>query len=260
MTHSDPNVNCPKIRKGKNKEILYGFAGEYGYECRACFGPRPGWWQVGADASGLELRMLAHYMAQYDNGEYVKQVTEGDVHTYNQKAAGLDNRDQAKTFIYAFLYGAGDEKIGKIVKGTSSDGADLKERFLKGLPALGKLKDDIAECVQQGFIVGLDGRRIPIRSQHAALNTLLQSGGAIVMKTALVIRDDILRKKFVYGSDYADILNVHDEFQSEAKNKDIAEEIGSVSVASIRNAGVHLKLQCPLDGEHKIGKSWAECH
>jgi DNA polymerase-1 len=103
MTHSDPNVNCPKIQKGANKEILYGFEGGYGYECRACFGPRPGWWQVGADASGLELRMLAHYMARYDDGEYIKVLLEGDIHEFNRVAAGLPTRDNAKTFIYAFL-------------------------------------------------------------------------------------------------------------------------------------------------------------
>jgi hypothetical protein len=103
MTHSDPNVNCPKIQKGANKAILYGFEGGYGYECRACFGPRPGWWQVGADASGLELRMLAHYMARYDDGEYIKVLLEGDIHEFNRVAAGLPTRDNAKTFIYAFL-------------------------------------------------------------------------------------------------------------------------------------------------------------
>jgi DNA polymerase I-like protein with 3'-5' exonuclease and polymerase domains len=260
MTHSDPNVNCPKIRKGKNKEILYGFEGEYGFECRKCFEPRPGWYQVGADASGLELRMLAHYMAQYDGGEYVKQVTEGDVHTYNQKAAGLENRDQAKTFIYAFLYGAGDEKIGKIVKGTSKDGARLKETFLKGLPALAQLKKFCADCVSSGFIVGLDGRKIPIRSQHAALNTLLQSGGALVMKQALVFRYETINQQHVYGVDWADMLNVHDEYQSEARTQDIAKFIGLTSVDSIKKSGLYFGLACPLDGEYKIGKSWAECH
>lgn len=260
MTHSDPNVNCPKIRKGKNKEILYGFAGEYGYECRACFTPRKTWLQVGADASGLELRMLAHYMAQYDGGEYVKQVTEGDVHTYNQKAAGLDNRDQAKTFIYAFLYGAGDEKIGKIVKGTAKDGKRLKEKFLEGLPALAELKQFCNDCVLTGHIVGLDGRKIPIRSQHAALNTLLQSGGALVMKQALVFRYNTINEQYVYGTDWADMLNVHDEYQSEARTMDIAKFIGTTSVESIKQAGSHFSLACPLDGEYKIGKSWAECH
>jgi DNA polymerase-1 len=260
MSHSDPNVNCPKIRKGKNKEILYGFEGEYGYECRACFEPRPGWWQVGADASGLELRMLAHYMARYDDGEYIKVLLEGDIHEFNRVAAGLETRDMAKTFIYAFLYGAGDEKIGKIVNGSAKDGAALKSKFLRSLSALAQLKAWVEECVERGFVTGLDGRIVPIRSKHAALNTVLQGGGALVMKKACVIRYNEINKLYDYGTQWADILNVHDEFQSETADKKIAKRVGELSVQAIKKSGEHFELACPLDGEYKIGKNWAECH
>lgn len=260
MTHSDPNVNCPKIRKNKNKEILYGYEGEYGYECRSCFGPRPGWWQVGTDASGLELRMLAHYMAQYDDGEYIKVLLNGDIHEFNRVAAGLDTRDDAKTFIYAFLYGAGDEKIGKIVGGTARDGAALKSKFLTSLRALAALKHWVEECVDRGYVTGLDGRTVPIRSKHAALNTVLQGGGALVMKQACVFRYEAINLVYDYGTQWADILNVHDEFQSEAEKKAYAERIGKISVKAIQDAGKHFDLACPLDGEFKIGKNWAECH
>ena len=119
---------------------------------------------VGCDASGLELRMLAHYMAFYDGGQYAKIVTEGDVHTVNQQAAGLETRDQAKTFIYALLYGAGDEKIGNIAGGNAQLGQKLKRKFFSSLPALARLQADVQRKVKHGGeLIGLDGRILPIR-------------------------------------------------------------------------------------------------
>ena len=96
----------------------------------SCSRAGDGYKLVGCDASGLELRMLAHYLAFYDGGEYAKTVIEGDIHSLNQEAAGLETRDQAKTFIYAFLYGAGDAKIGEIVGGSAREGQMLKRKFL----------------------------------------------------------------------------------------------------------------------------------
>ena len=127
-THSTPNVaQVPSVRA------------DYGKECRELFTVRKGYKLVGCDASGLELRMLAHYMAFYDRGEYAKIVTEGDVHTVNQKAAGLETRDQAKTMIYALLYGAGDHKMGEIIGGGAREGQQLKRKFFSSLPALARL-------------------------------------------------------------------------------------------------------------------------
>ena len=132
-----------------------------------------------------ELRMLAHYLAFYDRGEYGKIVTEGDIHTANQQAAGLETRDQAKTFIYAFLYGAGDAKIGDIVGGTAREGQMLK-RVHPTYQTLKRLQQDIKRKVENGgTLMGLDGRILPIRSSHAALNMLLQSAGA-ARKVALI--------------------------------------------------------------------------
>ena len=180
---------------------------------------------VGADASGLELRMLAHYMKDEN---YVKTVTEGsskdgtDVHTVNQKAAGLETRDQAKTFIYAFLYGAGDAKIGYIIGGNARDGERLKNRFLKGTPALQRLRDTVASYASKGYVPGLDGRKIWVRSEHAALNSLLQGAGAIVMKKALVIfYDKTKANKWPVKL----VANVHDEFQLEV-SKEYATIVG----------------------------------
>ncbi len=248
MTHSSPNMaqipNAGSI---------------YGPECRECWTVEEGNVLVGCDASGLELRMLAHYMK--DN-EYVKTVCEGsskdgsDVHTKNQKAAGLQTRDQAKTFIYAFLYGAGPAKIGSIVGGGAKEGSKLIDAFLKGTPSLQRLRDTVSRYASKGFVPGLDGRKIWVRSEHAARNSLLQGAGAIVMKKALVIFDN-KRKANKWPVKY--VANVHDEAQLECP-KDIAENVGKAFRQSIIEAGEFYRLRCPLDGEYKIGRNWRETH
>lgn len=248
MTHHSPNM-----AQIPNSGSLYG------PECRQCWTVEDGMVLVGCDASGLELRMLAHYMK---DSAYVKTVTEGsskegtDVHTINQKAAGLQTRDQAKTFIYAFLYGAGAAKIGSIVGGSYRDGEKLIDSFLAATPALQALRSKVARYAAKGYVPGLDGRKIWVRSEHSALNSLLQGAGAIVMKQALVIFDDKIRKnkwpvKFV--------ANVHDEFQFECLPT-IAEDAGKAARMSIIEAGEHFNLFCPLDGEYKIGNNWRETH
>lgn len=248
MTHSKPNM-----AQIPNAGSLYG------PECRQCWTVDDGNVLVGCDASGLELRMLAHYMKDED---YVRTVTEGsskdgtDVHTVNQRAAGLATRDNAKTFIYAFLYGAGDAKIGSIVGGSARDGARLKEKFLEQTPALGRLLSRVARLASKGYVPGLDGRLIWVRSEHAALNSLLQGAGAIVMKKALVIFNDKIKKnKWPVKL----VANVHDEFQFEVPES-FAEVTGEAAKNSIIEAGVFFKLRCPLDGEYKYGKSWRDTH
>ena len=248
MTHSSPNM-----AQIPNSGSLYG------PECRECWTVDDGYVLVGADASGLELRMLAHYMKDDD---YVKTVVEGsskdgtDVHTKNQKAAGLQTRDQAKTFIYAFLYGAGPDKIGAIVGGSARDGRRLTTAFLKATPALQRLRDTVAKYAGKGFVPGLDGRKIWVRSEHSALNSLLQGAGAIVMKQALVLLDKNIRAQKLRAQFVA---NVHDEWQIEC-HPDDADAVGKLAVQAIRDAGVHYNLRCPLDGEYKIGKSWRQTH
>ena len=249
-THSNPNVaQVPACRV------------PYGEECRGLFGAGVGKKLVGCDASGLELRMLAHYLAFYDGGEYGKIVTEGDIHTANQQAAGLETRDQAKTFIYAFLYGAGDAKIGDIVGGTARDGQMLKRKFLSNLPALKRLQQDIHKKVEHGgTLMGLDGRVLRIRSSHAALNMLLQSAGAVCMKVALIQLYHALGKsKWQHGREYAFVANIHDEFQAEVIPQH-AEDFGKLAVKAIRVAGKELKLNVQLDGEYKVGDTWAQTH
>ncbi len=250
MTHSKPNIaQVPKVGV------------PYGAECRALFCVPTGKLLVGADASGLELRCLAHFMAKHDGGEYAKVILEGDIHSVNQAAAGLPTRDNAKTFIYAFLYGAGDAKLGSIVGKGRMAGAKLRAKFLAGLPALEKLVSGVKKrAKQKGYLIGLDGRKLHIRSDHAALNTLLQSAGALVMKKALHILDTMLQEAgLVPGIDYEFVANIHDEFQIEVSEQH-AEFVGKSATESIRKAGEYFGFRCPLAGEYKVGKNWRETH
>lgn len=249
-THQNPNVaQVPACRA------------EYGAECRDLFKAGEGYKLVGTDAAGLELRMLAHYLAFYDRGAYAKTVVEGDIHTLNQEAAGLETRDQAKTFIYAFLYGAGDAKIGEIVGGSAKEGQMLKRKFLNNLPALQKLQADVQRKVEaEGKLIGLDGRVLPVRSSHSALNMLLQSAGAVCMKVALIqLFHKMNSMKWQHGREYSFVANVHDEFQAEVLPEK-AQHFGELAVLAIKAAGLELKLNVMLDGEAKIGESWAQTH
>ena len=242
MTHSSPNLaQVPASHS------------PYGEDCRELFTVEDGYCLVGMDASGLELRMLAHYMNDED---YTNEVINGDIHTANQRAANLESRDKAKTFIYAFLYGAGDSKIGSVVGGTAKDGKRLKADFLKNTPALKKLRTRVTSSADTGSLIGLDGRVLHVRSPHAALNTLLQSAGAIVMKRAVVLLDHFSQ---VYKIDYKLVGQIHDEVQVEVAEKQ-ADFFGDLAVNCIRRAGKDFKLNCPLDGDYKIGTTWRETH
>jgi DNA polymerase I len=248
MTHHSPNM-----AQVPSSDSVYG------PECRQCWTAIDNYLLVGADASSLELRMLAHYMKDDD---YVKTVTEGqtelgtDIHTKNQQAAGLATRAQAKTFIYALLYGAGPAKIGAIVGGGHKEGKALTDSFLRNTPSLQKLRDKVERVSAKGVLEGLDGRKLHIRSQHSALNTLLQSAGAIVMKKALVILNKKLQKQKL---DAHFVANVHDEWQIEVA-KGSEDVVGKMAVDSIREAGLALNMRCPLDGNYKVGTTWKDTH
>jgi DNA polymerase I-like protein with 3'-5' exonuclease and polymerase domains len=242
MTHHSPNM-----------AQVPSSSSPWGHECRDCWTVDDGKVLVGADASSLELRMLAHYMK---DESYAKEIVEGDVHTKNQLAAGLETRAQAKTFIYALLYGAGPAKIGKIVGGSAKDGQELISNFLRNTPALKILREKIERLSEQGTLPGLDGRKLQVRSAHAALNTLLQSAGAIVMKQGLVILSSKIQQQKLKANFVA---NVHDEWQIECSQDD-ADAVGKLAVSSIKEAGEVLGLRCPLDGEYKKGTTWAQTH
>lgn len=294
-THSYPNVaQVPAV------------GAPYGHECRELFCVPPGWLQVGADASGLELRCLAHFMARYDGGKYGNILLNGDIHWANVQAMGLTDdtrdetnklhkvyRDGGKTFIYGFLYGAGDLKAGRIVfgllmsakamglpyqqiahvffKGNENPSEDdlkeagkkLKRTFLKKTPALKRLIEAVRESAKRGYLIGLDKRLLHVRSSHAALNTLLQSAGAIICKKWLLLIEEELQArglKHGWDGDYAFMAWVHDEVQIACRNREIAEVVAEVATQCVAKAGEFFNFRCPLAGEAKIGNNWAECH
>jgi DNA polymerase I-like protein with 3'-5' exonuclease and polymerase domains len=198
--------------------------------------------------------MLAHYL---DDKEFIDDILTGDIHTANQARAGLKSRSQAKTFIYAFLYGAGDAKIGSVVGGSKAEGKRIKQSFLSNFPTLRSLRNRITRTAEQnGFITGLDGRKIFIRSSHAALNSLLQGAGAIVMKRALIILNESIKSNDI---DAHFVANVHDEWQIETWHEDV-DNLGIIAVNSIKEAGDYYNLNCPLDGKYKVGGNWSETH
>lgn len=246
-THRNPNISQ-----------VPACGAPYGKESRSLFGPIKRRKQVGIDVSGLELRMLGHFMSRYDEGRYGREVVEGDVHTLNMEAAGLSTRDMAKTFIYAFLYGAGDAKIGSIVGKGPSHGKMLKQSFLRKTPALNHLLQDIKGAAGRGYLIGLDGRRLAVRSKHSAPNTLLQSAGALICKQWMVELDTALTE-LGWHQYVQQLAWVHDELQFEA-DEEYAAGLGQVAVQCIVKAGEFFNIRLPLTGEYKIGTNWAECH
>lgn len=268
MTHSGPNV----AQTPANGSL-------FGRACRALWTVAKGLVLVGCDADGLELRMLAHYLARYDGGAYTKVILEGkksdgtDMHTRNQNAVGLRLRDSAKTMFYAWLYGAGDYKLGTVYIDDMTDEARTKFyatfagnklkgaicklgkrsrlRLVEGIPGMDKLIKAVTTSAKKGSIRGLDGRSLHIRSPHAALNTLLQSAGAIIMKKAQILLNDTCSPAFV-GT-------IHDEWQMESVPEK-AEELGTVAARAIVLAGEWFNLRCPLAGNFDIGNTWAETH
>lgn len=233
---------------------------EFGTEFRALYHAPTGWKLIGVDASGLELRCLSHYLALFDGGDYVDTILNGDIHTHNMQAAGLNSRVQAKTFIYAFIFGAGDRKLGQIIGKGGKAGRLLKLRFLDQLPALKTLRESLQKKVKRlGYVKGIDGRLIHIRSEHSALNFLLQGAGAVLVKQATIIFHQDMRLKYQIGSDYQMVAHIHDEFQILTK-QEIAEDVGEIATHAFRKAGEFFNFRCPIEGEFKVGNNWSETH
>lgn len=249
-THNNPNLaQVPSVRAFK------------GHECRELFIVPKGYKMVGCDMSGLELRVFAHYLARYDNGKYGNIILNEDIHTFNQKAAGLPTRDTAKTFIYGTLYGAGDEKVGLIVGKDAKEGKRLKKMFKKNIPAYKLLLDGVAKAVEEkGFLRALDGNRYFIRSAHSALNTLLQGAGALLCKQWCILTyKQLIKEGYIWGKDFAFVTNIHDEFEIECR-EEIAETISHICKENTTKAGEYFKIRMRLDGEAKIGSTWADVH
>jgi DNA polymerase I-like protein with 3'-5' exonuclease and polymerase domains len=244
MSHNSPNMaQIPAVRS------------PYGKECRDC-------WTVsnihthsivGTDASGLELRCLAHLM---NDTTFTDILLTGDIHTHNMQMAGLTDRDQAKTFIYAFMYGAGASKIGQIVGAGAKEGQILIDKFLNSMPALKRVRDSVTKAAGRGKIKGIDGRLLHIRSPHSALNTLIQGAGAVVCKVWLI---HMMTRIKVLGIDAKLVASIHDEYQFEVLNKDV-QRFGQVTKDAMKDTEKELRMKCPLDNEWKVGRTWAQTH
>jgi DNA polymerase I-like protein with 3'-5' exonuclease and polymerase domains len=282
-THSDPNTgNVPS----KKTDPVYGPM------CRALFVPSRDMVMVGADAAGLELRCFSHFLAPLDGGEYGKIVCEGDIHTKNQAAFGLppgpQYRDPAKGGGYANIYGAQDYRLGITLfpdlgspdrkAEAEAAGAKAREEFRKNVPAYATLVDNVQEIAfgpitghrvskktgkkypirdsskARGFLKGMDGRKLYVRSEHSALNTLLQSCGALLVKKATVLAYPTWK---ALGARL--VLHVHDEVQLECPPEN-AKAAGQAFIESLQEAGKQWNFRIPLSGEYKIGASWKETH
>lgn len=258
-------VNIPKANSDKEGNLIWDTERQediYGTQMRSLFIPREGYVLVGHDASGLELRMLAHYM---DDPEFTQEILNGDIHTFNQRRANLPTRAAAKTFIYALIYGAGDAKIGGIVGGDANDGKQIKSEYFGALPRLAKFIESVKRSSGKGWLKGLDGRRVYMRrdstgriARSKAPNTLLQSAGSIVMKkSCILLWDDVKRQEIKAHK----VLDMHDEGQSEVWNSpDHIEPYCELAVNSIVNAGQYFNLNIPLAAEYKVGMNMAETH
>jgi DNA polymerase-1 len=269
---SRPSCSSPNLQQVPARS-------EDGRRLRRAFTAREGRVLVGVDASGLELRMLGHYLARIDGGAYAEEVVRGDIHTKVMNAIGFDHgdtkagRDFTKNVEYGMIYGAGNEKLGKLAKKnaraqgatlTTNDrklGKGIRKKVKDTIPGYEKLDEDVKQKAKyQGWIKGLDGRRIWLRSPHSALNFLLQSAGIIVIKQAMVEAPDALAAVgLVEDVDYFPLLWVHDEWQVECR-PEVAEQVGEILASTFALAGQTLGVRCQLDGEYKIGRTWAETH
>ena len=228
----------------------------FGKECRELFTVPPGFSLVGTDLSGIELRMLAHYLE--DDGAYAKQILDGDIHTFNQQAAGLETRDQAKTMIYALCYGAGAARLGEILGAGFKEGKALQDRFFSQMPAFAQLKRGIQVAAERGYLRSLDGRRVKIRSAHSALNTLLQSAAGVISKKWICLVDTALRDEGLDDRTYM-VAWVHDEIQIACK-QGLEDHVGTIAGRMAQEAGRAFQVKCPIDAEYSWGKSWADSH
>lgn len=284
-SHVSPNLGqVPKVKfvkaldkdgnvvlkdNGKPKEIIgKGRVGDHGFECRHLFYVPEPWQMVGIDMAGIELRCFGEKLSKYDNGAYLELVLSGDPHSYNQRLAELPTRDNAKTFIYALLYGAGDVKLGSIVAPFEDEdtqraiGARLRERFMSGLPAYANLVKEIKRYAKAGWIPGLDGRKLFVRSPHSALNTWLQSDAALMSKKWLCLTEErMIAKGLMQGwnGDFVQLLWIHDESQYAVK-PEYTEILKETSISAARDTGLFFNYKCPIAVEPKVGMNWAECH
>ena len=249
-THFNPNL-AQVVAKGS----------KYGTEMRSLFIAPTNMVMCGIDFSGLELRVLASYLCNYDNGDFAKTLLEADIHSKNQQILGLETRAKAKTFIYAYIYSAGNERISEILEVSLTEAKRIRQTFEKALPALINLKNAVAvKYRNQKWIYGLDKRKLMCRAEYSSLNTLIQSAGALLVKAGTVIvNNDLQQAGFVWGKDYRMVLHVHDEMQF-VVHKDKIEEFKSIASGLFNKTKDYFGFKCDLAGEIKVGSNWSETH
>lgn len=221
---------------------------------------------VGCDAAGIQLRILAHYMddERFTNALVAGKKEDGtDPHTLNANALGQvclrhsDPRDRAKTFIYAWLLGAANGKIGEILECSAKEAGEAVDSFIRSYPGLKRLKDvTIPSDAKRGYFEGLDGRFVRQTEERLVISGYLQNGEAVVMKLARMLWEDEVRKKGIWCQP---VNFVHDEFCVLTKQEN-AEFLGQSIAGAIERAGVILKTKCPMAGEYKIGQTWYDVH
>jgi len=243
----------------------------YGKECRSLFHAPHGWDMIGIDAKALELRCLAGYLALWDEGEYASVVTnpEIDIHVYNQEKFGVETRDISKRLLYAVLYGAGNFKAGTIVDPNEKNEDVLRQlgrtainSFMKSVPALKALKEQIETNIEsRGYLIGLDRRILYCRSSFKGLNVLLQSAGAILMKQVVININNNIEKNLglVYERDWQQVLMVHDEVQLVCKPQ-YTKQIQLQAMEAFPQAQNFFGFRCVIEGDSRVGSSWAETH
>ena len=242
----------------------------YGKECRSLFHAPEGWDLIGVDAKALELRCLAGYLAYWDDGEYAKVVTDEsiDIHVYNQERFGVATRDISKRLLYAVAYGAGALKAGTVIDPNEKNeiilrklGSTAINSFMDGVPALRKLKEHLAITLQQNnWLRGLDKRILYCRSDFKALNVLLQSAGALIMKQVVInIYKDMDELGYVHGVDWQQAAMIHDEVQLACK-PELTETLKAIALNAFPKAQQFFNFRCPIEGDAKVGYSWFDTH
>lgn len=243
-THIQPNLSqVPAVRL------------PYGQQCRELFTVPSGYQLVGSDLSGIEIRLFAHFLAAYDGGDYAKVILESDIHSYNQKATGLATRDQAKSWLYSTLYGAGDAKVGSLIGKGAKEGKRLKENFISQVPAYGILKNKVEEASEKGFITSLGGNRIKVNSTHTALNSLLQSASSAVSSKWVVLIANEIKKQ---NLDVTILGWIHDEVQMAVKGD--PDHVGNIARRCAEEAGKAFEIRLPIEAEYSVGRTWADTH
>ena len=257
--HHHCSVGCATFRMSHKNPNLAQVPSDERF--RKLFTATPGQVMVGADLSGIELRMLAHYLARYDSGRYADILLNGDIHQTNADKIGISRR-LVKTVTYAFLYGAGDIKIGLSYDSSlssakaKSKGKEIRDAYIEAIPGLDDLLAAIRKASERGFVKAIDGRKVLVDSPHKALNFCLQSSAGVVAKRWLLINQQTINETKLCCSQLA---FVHDELQFECAPEH-AKDLSTSLVYSAAAAGEYYKLRIPIAAEAKQGKNWSEVH